>query len=79
MHKSQTQHLLLNITKDLDINRFLDICKHCNANLFKKVAEWKKEGAAPESARLHVNGKINGISMSLSLAYTAFHSLFRNK
>ena len=32
-------HLFLNIIKDLDINRFLDMCKYHNDNLISMVVE----------------------------------------
>ena len=41
--EGETQ-LLLNIIKDLDINRFLDMCTHRNVDLFKKLVEGMKEG-----------------------------------
>lgn len=38
------KHLLLNVLKDLDINRFSDMHKYCNGDFFlNMVAEWMKE------------------------------------
>lgn len=46
--------------EDLDFNKFLDICKYHNANLFKKVVEGLKEGGCARS-QLHVKWNISGI------------------
>lgn len=59
------KHLLLNI-KDLDIS----MCKYCNADLFKKVAERMKVVSlftslhSLEYAQLAFSGEIGGISIS---------------
>lgn len=39
-----TKHRTLNIMKDLDINRCLDLLKYCKADLFEKVTEQMKTG-----------------------------------
>ena len=44
-------HLLLNIMKDLDINRFLNLHKNRNTNLFKKLVEGIKEVRAVRQVR----------------------------
>ena len=66
-----------NIMKDLDINRFLDMRTHGNADLFTKPVEGMKEGRCVRTVQqvrhwwktlkifffawLHVNGNISRI------------------
>ena len=48
--EGETQ-LLLNIIKELDINRFVDMRTHRYADLFKKLVEGMKEGRCVRTVR----------------------------
>lgn len=71
-------HLLVNITKDLDINRFLDTHKYCNPDLSKSPLNERKGGRLSllicMYEQLHVNKNFSGI-----LIFINSHVFFRRR